>query len=86
MLEHPQVINPSLKFFTLLDKRPHRLAVPFLGVAVQTLGPSPGVVGDLLRLASRLGQHIVGFSTGTPQRLVRLAAGVGNRLIGYLLR
>src|SRR5262245_35129034 len=85
-LERPKVINPPLKLFTRLNKRTHRLAVPLLRVALEALGPRPGIARDLLSLTARLGQQVISLPASPAEGLVRLAPGVGYRLVGGLLR
>jgi hypothetical protein len=60
--------------------------VTLLGVALEALGPGPGVAGDLLGLAASLAEDIVRFAAGPAQGLVGFAAGIGDRLIRRLLR
>src|SRR5215472_9756063 len=83
-LEGTKVVHAPLQLFTLLHQGAHGLPVPFLGVALQALGPGPGIAGDLLGLAARLAEDLVRLAAGPAQRLVRLAPSIGDRLIGRL--
>src|ERR1700722_3541905 len=84
-LKRPQVIDPALEFFTLLNERAHGLTVPLLSVPLQALGARPGVAGDLLGLPACLAQDVVRLAAGPSERLVRFAPRVGDGLVGGLL-
>src|ERR1022692_3282038 len=71
-LECTQVVDAALEFLAGLHERAHRLAVTLLRVALQALGPCPGIAGDLLGLPPGLGQDLVCLAPGTTEGLVGL--------------
>src|SRR5690606_24792389 len=85
-LERAQVVDLALELLALLHERPHDLAVPLLGVAVEGLGAGARLADDLVGLAACLAEYLLGLAAGAAERLVGLAAGVGDRLVGGLLR